>query len=247
MSISSLGHEGASERRHGRAGYRTHVLQALPDRCAVADAGRMFDIRSGQIPADADDCTPLYDSLVERLVRLRVGRNAPKVGTAFPAFTLPEASGALRPLRDLLDRPVVVSFVGGGGCPFCLEMLAAWKETLPDLINAGGRLLILTGDSGLAVRGDHAVSGMVDVLIDTDHGLALASGVVFHVGPELARRHRDAGLDLKHIYGSDAGLLPISAIFVLDLDGVIRHAHVDPDFRRRPDLAAVISAVKALA
>ncbi len=207
----------------------------------------MFDIRSGQIPADADDCTPLYDSLVERLVRLRVGRNAPKVGTAFPAFTLPEASGALRPLRDLLDRPVVVSFVGGGGCPFCLEMLAAWKETLPDLINAGGRLLILTGDSGLAVRGDHAVSGMVDVLIDTDHGLALASGVVFHVGPELARRHRDAGLDLKHIYGSDAGLLPISAIFVLDLDGVIRHAHVDPDFRRRPDLAAVISAVKALA
>lgn len=213
----------------------------------MADVGRMFDIRPGQTPADADDCTALYDSLVERLVRLRVGRNAPKVGTAFPAFTLPEASGVPRSLRDLLDRPLVVSFVGGGGCPFCLEMLAAWKETLPDLIAAGGRLLILTGDSGLAVRGEHAVSGLVDVLIDTNHGLALASGVVFHVGPELTRRHRDAGLDLRHIYGSEAGLLPISAIFVLDPDGVIRHAHVDPDFRRRPDLAAVISTVRALA
>jgi hypothetical protein len=67
---------------------------------------------------------PAFGDAVERLVRrLResgVGEAAPKPGDLMPPFVLPDETGQLVSLEDLLRQgPVAVTFHRGHWCPYC--------------------------------------------------------------------------------------------------------------------------------
>ncbi len=190
----------------------------------------------------------LYDRFVDGLRGLGVGSGAPHVGDIFPAFSLPDAGGHYRSLDGLIaEGPLVLSFNRGGWCPYCTHELRAWREVLPDLRAAGAHFAAITPEvGGRAALLGHLLDPDVDLLCDVDHGVALASGLVFHIGAELRRQYREWGLDLAEIYGSDSGLLPVPGIFVIDREGVTRFAFADPDFRNRAEPSEVIEVLRAL-
>ena len=74
----------------------------------------------------------------------------------------------------------------------------------------------------------------------------MACGLAFPIGQELKRRYLAIGIDLAAIYGSDGGFLPIPATFVVGGDGNIRYAHVDPDFRVRPEPKDIVAFIAAM-
>ena len=196
--------------------------------------------------ADVPEMQPIYDGFVARLAQLGVGQSAPKVGEPFPEFSLPNTRGVYRTLKEVQQgQPLVISFNRGGWCPHCVHELTVWGSTIEALQSAGARLLVVTGELGDGAAALRSLAGgqAAEILCDVDHGLALACGLAFRLADDIRQKYVDAGIDLKAAYGTDSGFLPIPATFILDGEGMVRYALVDPDFRNRawpPDVVALL-------
>lgn len=189
-----------------------------------------------------------YDALIDRLRKSGATNGAPGIGDVVPDFVLPDGSGTLRRLSDLVAAgPVVLSFNRGSWCPYCQEEIGAWAEHLADLAGMGGRLIIVTPEAGgrMAALRDLAGAGSA-VLCDIDLGVALLMGLAFPVGAAVLQEFRGDDLDLSQVNGTANGFLPVPATFVLDQSRRVHFAFVDPDFTQRAEPAAVLAVVAAL-
>jgi len=85
------------------------------------------------------------------------------------------------------------------------------------------------------------------MLADVDHGVAISYGVLFRVPEETkARTTQGLGYDFGHRHGSTEWMLPIPATFVIDQDGVVRGAFVEPDFTNRQEPSDILNKVRQL-
>ena len=192
----------------------------------------------------------LYDGFVETLRRVGVAANAPAVGEPFPEFALPDARGHYRSFDALLaGGPLVLSFNRGGWCPYCAHELRAWNAHLPGLAAAGGHFAAITPEVG----GRAALMGRLldlspdaELLCDVDSGVALATGLAFRLSETLMHSFAEVGMDLKALYGSASGFLPVPATYLIDRGGIVRFAFADPDFRVRAEPAEVIAVLAGL-
>ncbi|WP_156256040.1 peroxiredoxin-like family protein [Sandarakinorhabdus oryzae] len=186
------------------------------------------------------------DQLVSRLQTLGCGRKAPAAGQIFPDFVLPDWRGRLTSLADMCrDGPVVLSFHRGLWCPWCRAELDSWQDAWPDLRQSGCRLVVVTPETGaLAAAMAARVGEAAHVLCDVDFGVSTALGLTYFMGHDLMRAYTEDGLDLVLHYGAASGILPIPATFVIEVGRRVRFAHVDIDFRRRADPAAVLAALR---
>lgn len=73
------------------------------------------------------------------------------------------------------------------------------------------------------------------MLADVDHGVAISYSVLFRVPEETKAHYVGLGYDFRHRHGSTEWMLPIPATFVIDQDGVVRGAFVEPDFTVRQE------------
>src|SRR4029450_1176727 len=68
----------------------------------------------------------IVDRLVARLRQHEAGEDAPKPGDVMPTFVLPDETGRLVGLKDLLAQgPAVVTFHRGHWCPYCRSRIRA--------------------------------------------------------------------------------------------------------------------------
>ncbi|OSZ63706.1 hypothetical protein CAP39_13725 [Sphingomonas sp. IBVSS1] len=187
-----------------------------------------------------------YDALVAQLAARGAGRRAPRVGQRFPGFALPDAQGRFHTLAQLLagGDALVISIHRGLWCPWCRVESAGWGDAGTALAAAGGRLVTISAevDGGAAALAERA--GAL-ALVDVDLGLCLALGLVISLPAEMTAAYRDGGDDLAGLLGGSGRLLPIPATFLIDADGIVRFAFVDPDFRRRAEPAAVLAALRS--
>lgn len=188
---------------------------------------------------------PAYDAMVAGLRHSGAGRTAPAVGETMPAFALPDADGRWTRLDALLaPAPLVLSFQRGGWCPYCRAEMAAWRRALPSLAKAGGRLAVVTPETGgRAAQLRDGLGPEVIILCDVDHGVAMMLGLTVPLPGEIRERYRESGLDLDRLTGGAGRFVPIPATFVLDRQGRVRFAHADPDFRVRAEPASAIEAL----
>jgi len=184
-----------------------------------------------------------YESLVAQLAANGMIEASLKTGDAAPKFLLPNAEGELIGSEELLARgPVVLSFFRGGWCPYCVHELSALQDALPDIEARGASLAAITPDAGAAfaaVKRDNRLG--YEVLGDLDYGLALHFGIVFRVPETIRDFYLRLGINLGARHGNrHAWLLPIPATYIIDSSGIIRHANIDPDFRRRMEPSDII-------
>lgn len=212
-----------------------------PDHAPIA--GRLR-ARAQRVP----EWNARYDAFVARLHALGVGDAAPGAGATFPPLRLPDQRGRYRSIAEIAgQRPIVVSFQRGGWCPYCRIELAAWRGYVPDVEALGARFVAITPETaGRAQALSNLLAGRAHVLCDVDFGAALGLGLAFYAGEELMRAYRDNGVDFTALYGADSGILPIPATYLLDREGVVRYAFVDPDLRRRAEPEDVLAALRAL-
>lgn len=66
------------------------------------------------------DFADIVDRMAARLKEAGLGENAPKPGEPMPDFMMPDQSGKLHSLGDLIETgPLVIAFHHGHRCPYC--------------------------------------------------------------------------------------------------------------------------------
>jgi peroxiredoxin len=187
----------------------------------------------------------LYDALVQRLTASATAEGALKTGDVFPEFALPDASGGFALSSELLRRgPLVVNFYRGRWCPYCSAAVEAMSVAAPTIGATGATVIGISpalGKFSFAANHDHQLN--FKMLCDIDNGLALQCGLLFRLTDDIIQRYLAAGLDLSDVYGNASWFLPIPASYVIEPNGTIKNAFVNPDFRYRVDPEEILRAV----
>ncbi|GLV60531.1 alkyl hydroperoxide reductase [Dictyobacter sp. S3.2.2.5] len=199
----------------------------------------------GQIPVGVREKLMLP---VQQLITSGAAEGALKEGERVEDFTLPNALGRPVTLSHLLkEGPVVINFYRGSWCPYCNLELRAYQQALPQLRALGASLVAVspqTPDSSLTMA---EKSGLTfPVLSDVGNRVARRFGLVFTIDEAVRAAHQQMGADLPAFNGDQSWELPISGTFLIDWDGTVRLAFVNPDFTRRLDPAVVIAKLKEL-
>jgi peroxiredoxin len=85
------------------------------------------------------------------------------------------------------------------------------------------------------------------VLSDVDHGVAMSYGLLFRVPEEAKAHYSGLGFDFGARHGSSTWMLPIPATYVIDAEGRIRSAFVEPDFTIREEPAHILASLRRAA
>jgi peroxiredoxin len=227
--------------------------QTLQDALRVAiQLDAPLDERLAVVRDAVERLSPVFAAGVQRMVdRLTAGcagAGAPNVGDALPPFCLPDQDGRLTSLADVLaDGPAVIAFHRGHWCPYCRLHARALGEVRRRVSVLGARMIAIAPNlayyNGLLRE---AGGDEMPILSDLDNSYATALGLVIWVGDEMRALKLQGGYDLTAYHGNDDWLLPIPATFVVDRDGRIVARHMDPDYRRRVDIAALMQALEQL-
>lgn len=190
----------------------------------------------------------VYERLIAWLRQGPVGRSAIREGDQFPDFMLPDHQGRLVTAVELLSQgPLVLSYFRGDWCPYCGLEMAAIEQLRAEIEAAGAQIVGVTPETydfpKLAVESNRLGYRL---LSDMDNGLALLLGLMFRLPQEVIETYRRRGLDLAARHGNDGWMLPVPGSFVIDRNGVVRLAFVDPDYRVRLEPAALLDALKRL-
>jgi peroxiredoxin len=192
-----------------------------------------------------------YEALVRDLARSRLTDSALKAGEPLPEFELPNVEGRLIASAELVERaPLVISFFRGGWCPFCTLELRALQQASPEIKQLGATLVAVTPDTGAALALAKRNNGLgYEVLSDVDNGVGLAFGIIFRVPEAIRELYLRLGIDLGARHGNRTGewLLPLPATYIVDRRGVIRHAELDPDFKRRMEPEEILRVLGEIA
>jgi peroxiredoxin len=194
---------------------------------------------------------PAYGEAIDRMVqRLNENggwENAPRVGEPMPPFMLPDASGHLVSLQDLLAQgPTAVMFHRGHWCAYCRLNLHAVARKSDEIAAVGGRVVIVMPErQEFAEKLQTEAHAPFPILTDLDNGYAMSLNLAIWLGPDFIQLISNSGRDLAKFQGNDAWMVPIPATFVVGRDGNVVARFIDPDFRRRMEVDDLLAALRS--
>ena len=199
------------------------------------------------------DLNAPFAEAVDRLIgRLRAGSavtGSPKEGEPMPPFLLPDHSGRLVSLEDLVATgPVAVTFARGHWCPYCRIAVTALAEIADDAKALGAEIVVIVPDrQRFAAQLRTETAAPFPILTDIENGYALSLGLVFWVGEEMQKLMLARNANPAESQGNDSWFLPVPATFIVGRDGLIKARHVDPDYRTRMEIDSVLEALRLAA
>jgi peroxiredoxin len=186
------------------------------------------------------------DRLVERLRRYGAGESAPRPGEPMPPFILPDDTGHLVSLEQLLDQgPIAVTFHRGHWCPYCRININALAQAHGEIAREGGQIVAIMPDRQKFVAELRSQSNVpFPILTDMDNGYALSLNLTIWVGAEM-QKLMEPRRDLPTFQGNSTWMLPIPATFVVGRDAVIKARFIDPDYRKPVAIADMLAALRS--
>lgn len=85
-----------------------------------------------------------------------------------------------------------------------------------------------------------------DLLADHGNEFAAELGLRFALPEDLKAVYQKFGLDLPKQNGESSWTLPMPGRIIVDKEGIVRSIDVDPDYKKRPEPEATLSALKKL-
>jgi peroxiredoxin len=118
---------------------------------------------------------------------------------------------------------------------------------LSDIEKLGGQLIAVslqTPDNSLSHKEKEELG--FQVLSDLNGGVAESFRVLYELPDYLRDVFANFGLDLTVFNKTDRWILPLTATFIIDKEGIIRRANVNPDFMKRMEPQEIVDQLKKL-
>ena len=171
-----------------------------------------------------------------------------KAGDLAPVFSLPDADGAIFDTRKHLARgPLVVTFYRGVWCPYCNLDLQALEAARGEIESRGASLVALSMQNAANSRKSLRDNRLgFPILVDFEGAVADRFGLRIKLPDQLVEVYKQFGNDLARINGEPSWTLPMPARYVIDRDGVVAYAEVNPDYTMRPDPSELFPILDSL-
>ena len=185
----------------------------------------------------------------QELIDSGQAERALKAGDKAPDFVLTDSDRGEVALKDLLAKgPVVLTFYRGVWCPYCNIELKALEQVAEDIRARGATLVAISmqgaADSRKSQR-DNELS--FPILTDKNGELADKFGIRWSLQDYVIPVHDGFGVNLPTIHGDGQWNLPMPARYVIDTDGSVAYAEVNPDYTRRPEPSDLFPVLDNLA
>ena len=170
-------------------------------------------------------------------------------GDKLPNFRLSDANGKTVSSDELLQQgPILVTFYRGEWCPYCNLALRNLQKHLSAFEAKGVRLVAISPqlpNSSLSTVEKNELKLMV--LSDVGNQYARELGIVWKQ-PDSMRTIFEARFEggLKTRNGDDSMELPVPTTLLVDQDGIVRHAEIEPELTKRTDAAITLGWVDDL-
>jgi peroxiredoxin len=192
------------------------------------------DLIAKYVPAETQ---AVHERAIADLKQQRLAANILPVGSKSPEFYLRDHDGKSVSSSDLLAKGrLVLCFIRGRWCPFCVAQMEAMNLILPEIEQAGASLAAVspqTVQQSFFMRDQHKLR--FPLLSDAGNKVARQFGLTYRVPDEQRAVYQRAFVNLPFVNGDDSWELPIPATYIIDLDGTVLYASANEDYTERPE------------
>jgi peroxiredoxin len=195
------------------------------------------------VPAEAQ---AVHAQAVAELKTRHLAANALAVGAKAPPLERPDHDGKLVSSADFLSNlRLVMCFIRGRWCPFCVGQMAAMNLVLPQIREAGAALIAISPQTvrqSFFMHDQHKLR--FPLLSDAGNKIARQFGLTYRV-PEIEEAvYRRAFVNLPSINGDGSWELPIPATYIIDRDGTVLYAFASEDYTERWEPGEIVAALQ---
>ncbi|MFY9903520.1 MAG: peroxiredoxin-like family protein [Terriglobales bacterium] len=196
------------------------------------------------VPADVQ---AVHARTIASLKAQGLASRALKVGDVSPSFELRDHSGKLVSSADLLAKGrVVVSFIRGRWCPFCVAQMEAMSSVASEIGAAGTAMVAVspqTEKQAFFMHDQHKLT--FPLLVDAHNGLARQFGLVYRVPEEQQALYGRTFVNLPFANGDSSWELPIPATYVIGRDGRVLFSSVNEDYTDRVEPLEILARLSS--
>jgi peroxiredoxin len=194
------------------------------------------------------DVQAVHAGVVAELHHSGIAQRTLPPGSKAPEFELTAHNGERIGSADLsLGRRFILCFFRGRWCPFCVGQLEAMNAIHSELLKLNVKFAAVSPQSvhqSFLMADQHRL--VFPLLSDSGNHLARQFGLVYRVPEHQQDIYRRAFVNLPFVNGDSSWELPIPATYVIDSDGTILYAAVNPDYTERPEPDELLSFVSQL-
>jgi peroxiredoxin len=195
------------------------------------------------VPAETQ---AIHAQAVAELKQRNLAANILPIGAKVPSFELQDYNGKVIRSSDLLaDRRLVLWFIRGRWCPFCVGQMEAMNLIVPQLEQAGAILAAISPQTlkqSFFMHDQHKLR--FPLLSDTGNKVARQFGLTYRVPAAQEATYRRAFVNLPFTNGDDSWELPIPATFIVDRNGTILYASANEDYTERPEPTDILNSLR---
>jgi peroxiredoxin len=184
---------------------------------------------------------------VAELKGKHLAQNVLPVGAKVRPFLLQDHNGKDVFSADLLAKGrLVICFIRGRWCPFCVGQMEAINLVVPEIELAGAALVAIspqTVKQAFFMHDQHKLR--FPLLADTGNAVARQFGLSYRVPEYQAAVYRRAFVNLPLVNGDESWELPIPATYIVERDGTVIYVAADEDYTERPEPAEIVRILRA--
>jgi len=197
------------------------------------------------VPADVQ---AIHARVVEELKQSGAADRALQVGSKVQPFELLNQDGIALNSADLLRQgPLVICFIRGRWCPFCVGQMESMNGIFFELQRLGVSLVSIspqTVHQSYLMADQHKLG--FPPLSDAGNKVARQFGLAYRVPEYQQEIYKRVFVNLPFVNGDDAWELPIPATYILDRDQTVVYASADPDYTVRPEPSKIVALLSQL-
>jgi peroxiredoxin len=203
------------------------------------------DLIAKYVPAETQ---AVHARTVAALKQQCLAANTRPIGSKAPEFQLQDHDGKPVSSTDLLAKGnLVLCFIRGRWCPFCIAQTEAMNLVLPEIEQAGATLAAIspqTVQQSFFMRDQHKLR--FPLLSDAGNKVARQFELTYRVPDEQKAIYQRAFTNLPFINGDDSWELPIPATYVIDRNGTVLYASANEDYTDRSEPVDIVRFLQTL-
>jgi peroxiredoxin len=202
------------------------------------------DLIAKYVPAEIQ---AIHSRAIAELNEKHIADNSLSVAKEAPVFELQDQNSKPVSSADLLAKGrLVICFIRGRWCPFCVGQLEAMNRILPPIEHTPASLIAIspqTVKQSFFMADQHKLR--FPLLSDPGNRVARQFGLVYRVPNDEQAVYRRVFINLPFANGDESWELPVPATYILNRNGSVLFSSVNADYAERPEPAEILSQLAA--